>query len=273
MTSAVVIGNVTVRAGVKTLIDDVSLSIEPGRIVALAGPNGAEKSTLLRTLSGEIAHVAGTIRLNGHDPRTMTPRDLALHRAVLSQNVNVTFPFTVREIVRMGAGERNGRSVEALTDRMLHEVDLDGFQDRIVGTLSGGEQQRVHFARVLVQLAAGEEARGPGVLLLDEPTASLDLRHQLDVNRIVQRRAGQGTTVIVVMHDLNLAAVLADCVAMLHRGRLAAYGAPDTVIVEDVVKSVFGISGAINRVPPQGAAFVLPHNAVPTLQARFLSPA
>jgi iron complex transport system ATP-binding protein len=185
----------------------------------------------------------------------MTPRDLALHRAVLSQHVNVTFPFTVREIVRMGAGERNGRAVEALTDRMLDEVDLDGFQDRILGTLSGGEQQRVHFARVLVQLAAGEEARG-----------------QLDVNRIVQRRAGQGTTVIVVMHDLNLAAVLADCVAMLHHGRLAAYGAPDAVIVEDVVKSVFGISGAINRVPPHGAAFVLPHNAAPTLKGQSLSP-
>jgi iron complex transport system ATP-binding protein len=272
MIPAVSIEGITVRAGAKTLVDDIGLSVESGRIVALAGPNGAGKSTLLRTLSGEIAQTAGTVRLNGRNTRAMSPRSLALHRAVLSQHVNVTFPFTVREIVRMGAGERDGRSIEALADRMLDEVDLDGFQDRIIETLSGGEQQRAHFARVLVQLAVGEEARGPGVLLLDEPTASLDLRHQLDVNRIVRQRAGQGTTIIVVMHDLNLAAVLADRVAMLHHGQLVTYGAPHTVIVEDVVKAVFGVSGTVNRTPPQGAAFVLPHNAVPMLQSRSVSP-
>ena len=109
------------------------------------------------------------------------PRDLALHRAVLSQSTHVAFPFTVGEVVRMGAGDRHGRAIDDLAERALADVDLAAFGDRIITTLSGGEQQRAHFARVLVQLACGEAAHGPGLLLLDEPTASLDLRHQLDM--------------------------------------------------------------------------------------------
>jgi iron complex transport system ATP-binding protein len=175
MTAALAASSITVQIGAKTLLDDVSLSLEPGEIAALVGPNGAGKSTLLRVMSGDLTPRAGDVRLKGSGLASYGSRALAKHRAVLSQNISVAFPFTVAEIVRMGAGDRRGRRIDDYIDAALVAVDLDGFRDRVITTLSGGEQQRAHFARVLVQLDCGEAAHGPGVLLLDEPTASLDL--------------------------------------------------------------------------------------------------
>ena len=169
------------RAGGKTLLDAVTLAFAPGECVAIVGPNGAGKTTLLRLLCGELKPRSGAVRLKGRDVASYTPRTLAEHRAVLSQDITVVFPFTVAEIVRMGAGDRRGPRIEALVADALREVDLAALGERIITTLSGGEQQRAHFARVLVQLACGEAVHGPGVLMLDEPTASLDLRHQLDL--------------------------------------------------------------------------------------------
>lgn len=169
------------RAGRATLLDGVSLTVAAGEIVAIVGPNGAGKSTLLRLLSGDLRPSEGEVRLKQRDIRSFKPRELAARRAMLSQHVNVTFPFTVEEIVLMGAGDRSAREADALVDAALHEVGLDHFRERQLPTLSGGEQQRTHFARALVQLACGEAEHGPGLLLLDEPTSSLDLRHQIDL--------------------------------------------------------------------------------------------
>ena len=195
MTAALEATAITVRIGPKTLLDEVSLSLETGEIVALVGPNGAGKSTLLRVLSGDLGARAGIVRLKGRELKSYGAGVLAGHRAVLSQSISVAFPFTVADIVRMGAGDRRGRRIAELVDAMLAEVDLDGFHDRVITTLSGGEQQRAHFARILVQLSCGEATYGPGVLLLDEPTASLDLRHQLDVIAATKRFAARGATV------------------------------------------------------------------------------
>jgi iron complex transport system ATP-binding protein len=227
----------------------------------LVGPNGAGKSTLLRVLAGDFAPSAGSVLLHGRNPRSYPSRELALHRAVLSQSIAVTFPFSVAEIVRMGAGERRGPAVEALVDGALAEVDLGGFRDRVIGTLSGGEQQRAHFARVLVQLACGEAARGPGLLLLDEPTSNLDLRHQLDMVAATQRCLARGVTVIAILHDLNLAALLARRIVVLGGGRIAADGAPRETITEAVLCEVFGVASAVGRVPEASVPFVLPHGA------------
>jgi iron complex transport system ATP-binding protein len=180
---------------------------------------------------------------------------------VLAQSVSVSFPFSVAEVVRMGAGERRGRSVESLVDGALAEVDLEGFRDRIIGSLSGGEQQRAHFARVLVQLACGEAAYGPGVLLLDEPTASLDLRHQIDIVAALRRRLARGVTLIAVVHDLNLAAMFARRVIVLGGGRVAADGSCSETIREDVLRQVFGVVSAVGHLPEPGSPFVLPHRA------------
>jgi len=261
MSASIEATSLTLRIGMKVLLDGVSLSIASGEAVALIGPNGAGKSTLLRTLSGEIAPSAGEIKLKGRDPRSYAPNVLALHRAVLAQHVNVAFPFSVAEIVRMGAGERSGAAAEALVDAALAEVDMSPMRNRILGTLSGGEQQRVHLARVLVQLQCGEAKQGPGVLLLDEPTASLDLCHQLDLLAIIKRYNGRGTTVITIMHDLNLAALFARRIVALHGGRVARDGEPEETIKDDLLAEVFGVTGAANRLPSTGLPFVLPHGA------------
>ena len=203
--SVITASAVTVRIGTKTLLDGVSLSVAPGEVVALVGPNGAGKSTLLRVLAGELRPASGTVMLKGRALEAYPPRALALHRAVLSQSTHVAFPFTVGEVVRMGAGDRGGSAIDALADVALADVDLSLFGERMITTLSGGEQQRAHFARVLVQLAIGEDAHGPGLLLLDEPTASLDLKHQLDMLEAVGRCARRGVAVVAILHDLNLA--------------------------------------------------------------------
>ena len=259
--TAIDVNALSVRVGAKRLLDGVSFKVAQGETVAVIGPNGAGKSTLLRALSGEIAPSGGTVLLKGRAPQAWQPRELALRRAVLSQNVTVTFPFTAIEVVRMGAGDRRGEAIDAMAEAALAAVDLAGFHDRIIGTLSGGEQQRVHFARVMVQLACGEEAHGPGILMLDEPTASLDLRHQLDLVAVARQYAARGTTVIAIVHDLNLAALMAERVIVLSRGRLAADGPPAQTITDDTLARVFAVSSAVGRVPDAAMPFVLPHRA------------
>jgi iron complex transport system ATP-binding protein len=259
--NAIDVEALSVRVGQKRLLDDVSFTVAQGETIAIIGPNGAGKSTLLRALSGEIAPSGGSIRLHGRTPQAWQPRDLALRRAVLSQHVSVTFPFTVAEVVRMGAGERRGAAIDAKAEAALAAVDLAGFEGRIINTLSGGEQQRVHFARVMLQLACGEEAHGPGILLLDEPTASLDLRHQLDLVSVARQCAARGTTTVAIVHDLNLAALMAKRVIVLAQGRLAADGPPAQTITDDTLARVFAVSSAVGRVPDQAMPFVLPHRA------------
>ncbi|MCW5692702.1 MAG: heme ABC transporter ATP-binding protein [Pseudolabrys sp.] len=259
--NAIDVQALSVRAGQKRLLDDVSFTVAQGETIAVIGPNGAGKSTLLRALSGEIAPGEGSVLLKGRAPQAWQPRELALRRAVLSQHVTVTFPFTVAEVVRMGAGERRGAAIDAKAEAALAAVDLAGFEARIINTLSGGEQQRVHFARVMLQLACGEEAHGPGILLLDEPTASLDLRHQLDLVAVARQCAARGTTTIAIVHDLNLAALLAKRVIVLDRGRLAADGPPAQTITDDILARVFAVRSAVGRVPHGAMPFVLPHRA------------
>jgi len=256
--------SITVAIGSKRLLDDVSIAFAAGEVVAVVGPNGAGKSTLLRVLSGEITPRAGVVELKGHPLASYNARTLAWHRAVLSQSISVAFPFTVAEIVRMGAGDARDRHLDAIVEQTLAQTDLLGFQERVLTTLSGGEQQRAHFARVLVQLAYGEARYGPGILLLDEPTASLDLRHQLDVVAAAKSCAGRGVTVVAVLHDLNLAALLAGRIVVLDRGRIDADGSPADTITDATLARVFGITDAVGRVPP--APFVLPHAASRTGQ-------
>ena len=219
----------------------------------------AECATLTRVLAGELKPASGSVALKGQSLSSYAPRELAMHRAVLSQSTHVAFPFTVGEVVRMGAGDRHGRIIDDLAERALADVDLSAFRDRIITTLSGGEQQRAHFARVLVQLACGEAAYGPGLLLLDEPTASLDLKHQLDMLEAVGRCARRGVAVVAILHDLNLATMSADRIVVLDQGRVAADGAPAETVTDDLLARVFKCATAVGRTPPAGVPFVLPH--------------
>ena len=261
MTGVLTSNSVSVRIGRVNLIEDISLAIAAGEVVALVGPNGAGKSTLLKTLAGELAATTGRVVLKGRDLGSYDARTLARHRAVLSQNVNVAFPFTVAEIVRMGAADDRGSRLDDLVEIAMAEVEVSEFRDRSITTLSGGEQQRVHLARVLVQLAQGEAVHGPGVLLLDEPTASLDLRHQLLVLDAARRRAKAGTAVVAILHDLNLAALFGRRIVALKAGRVACDGPPATCITNEMLAHVFGVDGAVGAVPDDLTPFVLPHRA------------
>lgn len=252
--------NVTFHAGAATLLHDIDLSVAGGETLALVGPNGAGKSTLLKILSGELQPGRGAVLVKGKEAGHYHPRELASHRAVLAQSITLTFPFTVEEVVRMGAGDRRTARIEHDVDEALHAVDLAGYRHRIITTLSGGEQQRVHFARVLVQLACGEAEHGPGILLLDEPTASLDLRHQLDLLKLARAKAANGTVVIAVLHDLNLATLFAGRIVMLDHGRVVADGTAAETITDQWLERVFKVSTAVGRVPADGVPFVLPHS-------------
>ncbi|MFL9499664.1 heme ABC transporter ATP-binding protein [Rhodopseudomonas palustris] len=242
-----------------TLVDRVDLTISQGELVAIVGPNGAGKSTLLRMLSGDLRPTSGTVSLDGRALSDYPPRALAARRAMLAQHTTVSFPFSVEEIVAMGA-DIDPRKAAPLFDTALRDVGLDHFRHRDITTLSGGEQQRAHFARILVQLWSGEADAGPGLLLLDEPTSSLDIRHQLDLAETARRCARRGTTVIAILHDLNLAARFADRIIVLSGGRIAADGAPAAVLRHELIADVFDVTLTVNT-DLAGQPFVLPELA------------
>jgi iron complex transport system ATP-binding protein len=261
MTALVEARDVVVEINGKRIIDRVTLSVAAGEIVALVGPNGAGKSTLLRTLSGEIQPSGGAVTIKSRALRSLPTSELAQCRAMLSQHTSVTFPFTVSEIVLMGANPNGLRGdLGSLVAKVLASGDIAHLASQVVTRLSGGEQQRVHFARTLLQLETADERFRPGVLLLDEPTSSLDLKHQLSLLETVRSVAAAGNAVIVVIHDLNLASMIATRLVMLRNGTLFASGAPKDVIDDATLQQVFGVANAAGVVPRSDLPFVLPHS-------------
>jgi iron complex transport system ATP-binding protein len=245
--------------GGRRLLDAVDLRLSPGRVVGLIGPNGAGKSTLLKIMAGEHRPSAGSIRLFDRELRDYPPAELARLRSVLAQSVTIAFPFDVDEVVRLGLPPHLPRArADQLVGRALDAVGLVAEAGRQCPSLSGGEQQRVHLARVLVQLWAADDGRAR-YLLLDEPTSSLDPSHQLLVMRVACAHAEAGGGVLAVMHDLNLAAMAADELVALHRGRVVTRGTPAEVITNQLMRDVYGIDVKVCG-PPRGI-FVLPQTA------------
>jgi iron complex transport system ATP-binding protein len=251
--------SVSVRTGASTLLDDVTIALDQGEGVAVIGPNGAGKSTLFRVLSGELSPQSGYVHLGGRRLASYSPHILAMHRAVLSQHVNIAFPFTVADVVRMGIKYQRDRKIAALVDATLAEVGLCDTADRVVTTLSGGEQQLVHFARVLVQLAYGQDQGGFGILLLDEPTASLDLHHQIRLVEAINNRVKQGALVVSIFHDLNLASLFAKRIVVLNRGRIDCEGRPEETITDQMIARVFAVETKV-RSSASRTPFVLPQD-------------
>ncbi len=250
--------HITVRAGRRALVDGVSLAIRPGRVTAIIGPNGAGKSTLVKALTGEIRPSGGRVTLDGADLARLRPGDLAARRAVLPQATSLAFPFTVHEVVRLGAVDRGrGASVEARVAAALARADLAGFGARLYQELSGGEQQRVQLARVLCQVPDPCRDGVPAYLFLDEPTASLDLRHQLMTLAAARSFAEGGGGVVAVLHDINLAALHADTIIVIDRGRIAAEGTPPEVLTDTLLSTVFGVALGVGRTAA-GVPFILP---------------
>jgi len=233
--------SISVTLGKKRIVDGVDFVARAGEITAIVGPNGSGKTTLLKALTSEHPY-AGTVSLNGHDIARLKPYEAARMRAVLPQASMLSFPFTVREVVRLGlsAGVSGVHPDTDLASVALKRVDLDGFGGRMYQSLSGGEQQRVQLARVLCQVWHPTLDGQPRVLLLDEPVSALDIKHQLLVMEIARQFADGGGGVVAILHDLNLATLHADRVLAMSAGRAAAFGTPNEVLTSNLVSEVFG---------------------------------
>ncbi len=252
----VVVRGATFAYGDAVALDDVSFTARQGEFVGLLGPNGAGKSTLVRIVAGLAAPRAGEVRLAGLDPFRAPRRQVARACALVPQEPRVAWPFTVREAVMMGRAPHQG--LLAVADRFdrgavegaLEACDLVPLADRRLDALSGGERRRVFFARALAQ--------EPRVLLLDEPTAFLDLGHQVAAMRMAQVAARGGLCVVAVLHDLNLAAAACDRVVVLSGGRVVAEGPPAAVLTEERVREVWDVPVWRGENAATGAAVVLP---------------
>jgi iron complex transport system ATP-binding protein len=245
---------VSYRGGSRMLVDGIDLSIESGSFTIVIGPNGAGKSTLLRILCGELSPTQGEVRLHGQALRSIPAWRLAHSRAVMPQASDLSFPFTVFEVARLGVeGIGQGlsrRDRERLVLEGLEQADVAHLSNRNYQTLSGGERQRVHFARVLAQLQAGRTVETRQVLFLDEPIASLDLKHQLALLETAKTLARGGLAVVAVLHDLQLAAGMGDDLVLLRAGRLVNRGRPETVLTPARLAEVFGVTLIPSVLPP-----------------------
>lgn len=252
MTAAYEAIGVTHGIGRATILDDVSLRVDYGRLVALVGPNGAGKSTLLGALAGDVRPARGEVLIDGVPLRSLGTRALARRRSILLQANRVAFPFAVSQVVEMGCApwQGAGRDDDAIIADALHRADIVHLAHRSFGSLSGGEQARVSFARVLVQ--------DTPIVLLDEPTAALDLRHQEELLRIARELADEGRAVVAVLHDLSLAAGYAHDLAMLDEGRMVAVGSPMEVLTQERVERVYATEVGVVADPINGHPLVLP---------------
>lgn len=244
--------NLHVRLGPRTVLHGVSVTVRAGDVLALVGPNGAGKSTLLSALAADLPAAEGVVRIHGSPASDWSAPELALRRAVLPQSATLSFPFAVEEVVRMGRAPHATSPAEddlAVAEAMA-ATEVVAFAVRPFSALSGGERARVALARVLAQ-------RAP-LLLLDEPTAALDLRHQELVLRVCRERALAGDAVVVVLHDLGLAAAYAHRVALLCAGRVAAEGPPAEVFEERLLSDVYQQEVEVFPHPRTGAVLITP---------------
>ncbi len=234
----------SVSLGRKTILQDVTFSLQPGTLVGLLGPNGSGKTTLLRAISGLIRYT-GSLSLYGKEVSTWRTRSLARQVAIVRQGAQLLFDFTVQEMVLLGLSPHK-RLLEGTSSADLNrvgaalaQVDLANYQQRSILVLSGGERQRVFLAQALAQDA--------GLLLLDEPTTHLDVHHQHGFLRLVCQLVDEGRSAISVFHDIELAARFCSHLLVVDGGRLVASGAPQAVVTEELMASVFKMQARVTR--------------------------
>jgi len=235
--------NITVTINTKILVNNVSMNLEPGKFSVVLGKNGAGKSTFLKAITGDITPESGNVLIDGKDLKSLSPLHLARKRAVMMQNLHLSFSFTSLEVVLMGrVPHTNG--FESVRDHeiavnCLRQAGVEHLANRTFPTLSGGEKQRVQFARMLAQLWNNIESSQPCCLLLDEPLSSLDLAHQHSVMQLVQNLSRKNVAVLMILHDLNLAAQYADEVNVMKDGKTYALGSPNEVFKPEIIEMAF----------------------------------
>ena len=252
MTAAMRTDAVGVTLGGRQVLADITLEVNAGEVLALVGPNGAGKTTLLSVLSGERVPTSGRVTIDDRDLASFSAIELARRRSVLTQDNQLSFPFRVDQIVEMG------RSPWARTPKFEDDVpvlqlamsrtDITGLTARRFTELSGGERARVSLARVLAQ--------DTEIVLLDEPIAALDLRHQEDVLRLARELAAEGRAIVIVLHDLSLAGAFADRIGLVSEGRLVALGSPHEVLTASAISRVYGL--AVEILERDGRPLVIP---------------
>jgi len=241
--------NVTYRVGNKVLMDDISVDFEPGKLNLIIGPNGAGKSTLIKILCNHIKPNTGAVTLGGKNIQDYTSLELGKIRAVLSQNIDLTFPLKVWEVVMMGRYPHFSMKPAGLDERACEEAmeffDVSELSERDYTTLSGGEKQRVHFARVLAQIWYPV----PGscrYLIMDEPLTFLDVYFQFQfMHKVLEILKSNDIVVIGVVHDLNLTAKFAHHIVLIHQGKILAKGSKREVFTKEHIEKVYRLSPVI----------------------------
>jgi cobalamin transport system ATP-binding protein len=253
--------NITVTYGQREAVVDISLRVDAGDLIAIIGANGAGKSSLLRALNGALQPAAGEVLLHSRPLHSYARRTIGKHIAVVAQETLLAFPVSVFEYVLGGRypwsttwGWESQQDLEVVHE-VLRETELEEFSDRLMNELSGGERQRVVLARALATQAE--------VMLLDEPTANLDLAHQALMLQLIRSQCEtRATAAVVVTHDINLAAEFANRALLLRRGRLIAIGAPEDVLTKDFLREVLGIEVLVDTHPLSGVPRITPaHHA------------
>ena len=238
--------------GAPLVLDGVSTTIASGALTGILGPNGSGKTTLLRLMAGALEPDAGSVRIDGREVSSIPRGELARQLAVVPQETQLAFDYTAIEIALMGRYphlgpfEVEGPRDLAIAHDALAATGMAGLADRAFRTLSGGEKQRVVIASALAQLESDDGVPGNALLLLDEPTASLDLRYQLEVVALLRRlHADRGITIVLTTHDLRFAEVVCDDVVLLRRGRVLAQGAPALALTADRISELYDVDAAL----------------------------
>ena len=232
------------------ILENVSFNIRKGEVLSLIGPNGSGKSTLLNIATGDIKPNSGSVSYNNHAIEDLNIVERSFYRGVMSQSQQIVFDFSVQEIIEMGWIERGLPNYSNHFDKAVKEIsslcDLESLLERKFNKLSGGEQRRVHFARTLLQLWRPSNSKEPLFMLLDEPTANLDLYYEIKMMEIIKLKASEGIGIFLILHDLNLAAKYSDRIAIISQGALIKIDEPKKALDPILLKKIYNLDMVID---------------------------